>query len=110
MRSGQPIEHLLLRQRKRLARDVIHEGGNVTDYAKEAGISLPAASRYLSKIAPCLLAALKDNSKTMGRSAYTCGRCLCRLPICARRICGTRCRWRPYEGEANERSALYGLH
>lgn len=70
MRSGQPIDYLLLRQRKRLARDVIHEGGNVTDYAKEAGISLPAASRYLSKRAPCLLAALKDNSRYAAHSPH----------------------------------------
>ena len=63
MKGGAHTDYLLLRQRKRIARDVIHEGGNLTNFAEACGISLPGAIRYLEKHSPDIRRALKDNSR-----------------------------------------------
>lgn len=59
MKCGTPIDYIKLRQYKRLAREVIHDGGNLSEMARLAGVSQPFISRYLRKHSPDLHEALK---------------------------------------------------
>lgn len=60
MKPGKPIDYIKLRQYKRLAHEVIHDGGNLTEFASRAGTSIAFASRYLKKRAPDLHTILKE--------------------------------------------------
>ena len=59
-RLGRSIDYITLRKRLRLARTVIHEGGNLTEYARRSGVSVVSASKYLRKHSECCHAALKS--------------------------------------------------
>ena len=64
--KGRPTEsesYLLKRQRLRIARQVIAEGGNITVFAKRIGISPPGAIYYLRRNSPDTLKALKDGTR-----------------------------------------------
>lgn len=60
MKCGTPIDYIKLRRYKRLAREVIHEGGNLSEMARRAGVSQAFVSRYFRKHAPDLHQALKE--------------------------------------------------
>ncbi len=63
---GRPTDsesYLLKRQRLRVAREVISEQGNVTDFANAIGISLTGAIYYLRRNSPDTLDALKDGHR-----------------------------------------------
>lgn len=59
MKCGVPIDYLKLRQYKRLAHEVIRDGGNITELARRADVSLAFMSRYMKKHAPHLHRELK---------------------------------------------------
>ncbi|NQZ47767.1 MAG: hypothetical protein HRT63_09625 [Erythrobacter sp.] len=78
---GRPTDaesYLLKRQRLRVARDIISEQGNVTDFAKAIGISVPGAIYYLRRHSPETLQVLKDGNR---RIALDPGRVLHRLRV-----------------------------
>lgn len=60
MKPGIPVDYIKLRKYKRIAHEVIHDGGNLTEFARRAGVSAPFASRYLKKRAPHLHDKLKE--------------------------------------------------
>jgi DNA-binding phage protein len=60
MKPGTPIDYIKLRQYKRIASEVIHDGGNITEMARRAGVSSAFISRYLRKHAPHLHSKLKE--------------------------------------------------
>jgi len=60
MMAGPAPDYLLLRQRKRLAHEVIHDGGTIREFARRADVSEAFASRYLKQRAPELHHALKQ--------------------------------------------------
>lgn len=60
MKPGRSVDYIKMRQYKRLAREVIHDGGNLSELARRAGVSAPFMSRYMRKHAPCLHERLKE--------------------------------------------------
>jgi predicted transcriptional regulator len=56
------------RQRLRLAREIISEGGCLADYARALDVSVPAVIQYLEKHSPACRRALADNNR--GRSMH----------------------------------------
>lgn len=64
--NGRPTDsesYILKRHRLRIAREVIAEGGNLTDFADRIGVSRPMVTKYLMKHSPCTHQALKDNAR-----------------------------------------------
>jgi predicted transcriptional regulator len=60
--------YIMKRQRLRIAREVISEGGSLVDFARVVGITRVAALKYLEKHSPATRRALADNNR--GRSMH----------------------------------------
>lgn len=63
---GRPTDsqmYALKRQRLRIAREVIAEGGSLKHFAERVGISRAGASLYLERHSPVTLRALSDNHR-----------------------------------------------
>jgi predicted transcriptional regulator len=60
--------YIMKRQRLRIAREVISEGGSLVDFARIVGITRVGALKYLEKHSPATRRALADNNR--GRSMH----------------------------------------
>lgn len=60
--------YIMKRQRLRLAREIISEGGSLGDFANVLGITNVAAINYLERHSPACRRALADNNR--GRSMH----------------------------------------